>query len=127
MQTSVIGYPRIGSVKGIEICRREILYRGEIGAGELNRIAAELRSAHWNVRSNHAGSTSSRRNDFSFYDHVLDTAVLFNLIPERYRALELDPLDTYFAMATGLSGTAGRCESAGDEKMVQHQLSLSGA
>ncbi|MCY7727233.1 5-methyltetrahydropteroyltriglutamate--homocysteine S-methyltransferase, partial [Bacillus safensis] len=38
--------------------------------------------------------------DFTFYDHVLDTAVMFNWIPERFRSLK-DPLDTYFAMARG--------------------------
>ena len=26
-------------------------------------------------------------NDFSFYDNFLDAAVLFNIIPERYREL----------------------------------------
>ncbi|MBU8787208.1 MULTISPECIES: 5-methyltetrahydropteroyltriglutamate--homocysteine S-methyltransferase [Bacillus] len=39
-------------------------------------------------------------SDFTFYDHVLDTAVMFNWIPERFKHIN-DPLDTYFAMARG--------------------------
>ncbi|GAB3781639.1 5-methyltetrahydropteroyltriglutamate--homocysteine S-methyltransferase [Dyella agri] len=41
-------------------------------------------------------------NDFSLYDHVLDTAVLFDAIPERYRPVFAEShLDGYFAMARG--------------------------
>ena len=38
---------------------------------------------------------------------MLDTAVLLNAVPERYRALSLSPLDTYFAMARGYQGEHG--------------------
>jgi 5-methyltetrahydropteroyltriglutamate--homocysteine methyltransferase len=92
MQTSVIGYPRIGASRELKFAV-EKYFTGEIGSDELNRVAANLRKAHWNVQRNQ-GIDFIPSNDFSFYDHVLDTAVLFNLIPERYRALEQDPLDT---------------------------------
>ena len=105
MQTSVIGYPRIGASRELKFAV-EKYFTGEIGSDELNRVAANLRKAHWNVQRNQ-GIDFIPSNDFSFYDHVLDTAVLFNLIPERYRALELDPLDTYFAMARGYQGPRG--------------------
>lgn len=36
-------------------------------------------------------------NDFSFYDNLLDTAVLFNIIPERYVNLDVSPMWRYFA------------------------------
>ncbi|MCI4130154.1 5-methyltetrahydropteroyltriglutamate--homocysteine S-methyltransferase [Bacillus haynesii] len=39
-------------------------------------------------------------SDFTLYDHVLDTAVMFNWIPKRFKDVN-DPLDTYFAMARG--------------------------
>ncbi|KJD53487.1 5-methyltetrahydropteroyltriglutamate--homocysteine methyltransferase, partial [Bacillus amyloliquefaciens] len=39
-------------------------------------------------------------SDFTLYDHVLDTAVMFNWIPKRFKDVH-DPLDTYFAMARG--------------------------
>ena len=105
MQTSVIGYPRIGASRELKFAV-EKYFKGEIGSEELSRIGADLRSAHWNVQKVH-GVDFIPSNDFSFYDHVLDTAVLFNLIPDRYRALELDSLDTYFAMARGYQGPRG--------------------
>lgn len=105
MRTSVIGYPRIGASRELKFAV-ENYFKGEIGFEELNRIAANLRSTHWNVQKAY-GIDFIPSNDFSFYDHVLDTAVLFNLIPERYRALELNPLDTYFAMARGYQGPRG--------------------
>ena len=46
-------------------------------------------------------------NDFSYYDGMLDTAVLLGVVPECYKKLELDELDTYFAMARGYQGTKG--------------------
>ncbi|HET7615988.1 MAG TPA: 5-methyltetrahydropteroyltriglutamate--homocysteine S-methyltransferase, partial [Bacillales bacterium] len=40
--------------------------------------------------------------DFSLYDHVLDTAFMFGLIPERFRRDQgEDRLDTYFSVARG--------------------------
>jgi 5-methyltetrahydropteroyltriglutamate--homocysteine methyltransferase len=35
-------------------------------------------------RSSDAGPVPRRGRDFSFYDHVLDTALLLGLIPERF-------------------------------------------
>lgn len=47
-------------------------------------------------------------SDFSFYDHVLDTAVMFNWIPKRFRHIT-EPLNLYFAMARG-TDKAVSCE-----------------
>lgn len=46
-------------------------------------------------------------NDFSFYDTFLDMTCLQNVIPEHHRELDLDSLDTYFAMARGYQGDRG--------------------
>ncbi|MCG3056537.1 5-methyltetrahydropteroyltriglutamate--homocysteine S-methyltransferase, partial [Escherichia coli] len=35
--------------------------------------------------------------DFSYYDHMLDTAVMFNIIPARFKKQNLSALDTYYA------------------------------
>jgi len=105
MRTSVIGYPRIGAARELKFAV-EKYFRGEIGAGELRRTAAELRSAHWRAQQA-CGIDFIPSGDFSFYDQLLDTAVLFNLVPERYRALGLDELETYFAMARGYQGPRG--------------------
>jgi len=50
----------------------------------------------------------------------LDTAFLLNAVPERYRRLGLNPLDTYFAHGQGLSGTGSGRQDAAVEKVVQH-------
>ena len=46
-------------------------------------------------------------NDFSYYDGILDAAVMCGIIPKRYQELNLSELDTYFAMARGYQGEAG--------------------
>ena len=48
-----------------------------------------------------------RDSDFSFFDNTLDVANLLNIVPKRYQALGLSPLDTYFAQARGYQGDAG--------------------
>ncbi|ATO29427.1 5-methyltetrahydropteroyltriglutamate--homocysteine S-methyltransferase [Bacillus atrophaeus] len=40
-------------------------------------------------------------SDFTHYDHVLDTAISFNWIPERFKHIT-DATDTYFALARGI-------------------------
>lgn len=40
-------------------------------------------------------------SDFTHYDHVLDTAISFNWIPERFRHVT-NATDTYFALARGI-------------------------
>ena len=73
---------------------------------ELQNIAKEIRKTQWTLQKN-TGLDFIPSNDFSFYDMTLDTAVLFNIIPERYTKLGLSALDTYFAMARGYQGAAG--------------------
>lgn len=42
--------------------------------------------------------------DFTYYDHVLDTATMFGLIPERFDwNSDKLPLDLYFAIARGMT------------------------
>ena len=38
------------------------------------------------------------------YDNVLDVAYLFNIIPHRYKELELSDIETFYAMARGYQG-----------------------
>ena len=105
MKTSVIGYPRIGSLRELKFAS-EKYFRKEIGAEELLQTAAELRKQHWTSQKN-AGVHFISSNDFSFYDMVLDTAVLLGIVPKRYRELKLSGLDTYFALARGYQGESG--------------------
>ena len=110
MYTSVIGFPRIGTLRELKFTL-EKYFRQEIEAEELLRTAQELRKTHWNTQKE-AGIDYIPGNDFSFYDITLDTAALLGIIPKRYQELNLSELDTYFAMARGYQ------ESSGDVKAL---------
>ena len=105
MQNSVIAYPRIGALRELKFAI-EKYFKKESSKEELFAVAKELRKAHWQSQKD-AGIDFISCNDFSFYDNVLDTAVLFNVIAKRYKALNLEPLDEYFAMARGYQGANG--------------------
>jgi 5-methyltetrahydropteroyltriglutamate--homocysteine methyltransferase len=105
MRTSVIGYPRVGTLRELKFTT-EKYFRKEISAYELQNVAKEIRTSQWLIQKN-TGLDFIPSNDFSFYDNMLDTAVLFHIIPKRYSCLGLTSLDTYFAMARGYQGEAG--------------------
>ncbi|OCT16503.1 5-methyltetrahydropteroyltriglutamate--homocysteine S-methyltransferase [Paenibacillus pectinilyticus] len=105
MQTSIIGYPRVGTLRELKFAS-ENYFKGEISIDELNQTGANLRAAHWKIQQEN-GIDFIPSNDFSFYDGLLDTACLLNIVPERYQALGLSPLATYFAMARGYQGEQG--------------------
>lgn len=105
MNTSVIGFPRVGTLRELKFAS-EKYFRKEITQDELLQVAKGLRKTHWETQKN-AGMDYISSNDFSFYDMTLDTAVLLGIVPERYRRLGLSPLDTYFAMARGYQGESG--------------------
>jgi 5-methyltetrahydropteroyltriglutamate--homocysteine methyltransferase len=99
-QVTYSGFPRIGLKRELKRAL-ESHWRGEITADALRDTARELRQRHWQLASD-AGVDVVPCNDFSLYDHVLDTAVLFDAIPDRYRPVfESGHLDGYFAMARG--------------------------
>jgi 5-methyltetrahydropteroyltriglutamate--homocysteine methyltransferase len=94
------GFPRIGLKREL---KRELEshWRGETSEQALLDTARMLRRRHWQLAVD-AGVDVVPCNDFSLYDHVLDTAVLFNAIPSRYRPVFAENnLDGYFAMARG--------------------------
>ena len=99
MQTAVIGFPRIGSLRELKFAL-ERYFRKESSEEELLKTAKELRKAHWTTQKQ-AGIDYISSNDFSFYDLTLDTAVMLGIVPARYKNLKLSKLDTYFAMARG--------------------------
>lgn len=105
MFTSIIGYPRVGTLRELKFAT-EKYFRKEISAGELRDAAKEIRKSAW-LAQIASGLDFIPSNDFSFYDNMLDTAVLFGAVPKRYSELNLPQLDTYFAMARGYQGENG--------------------
>ncbi len=99
-QVTFSGSPRIGLKRELKRVL-EAFWAGTGTATQLQDTARTLRQRHWQLAAD-AGADTVACNDFSLYDHVLDTAVLFDAIPDRYRPLfERDALDGYFAMARG--------------------------
>jgi 5-methyltetrahydropteroyltriglutamate--homocysteine methyltransferase len=82
---------------------------GLIGSEQSNTATAafekdieQLQVQRWN-NLKATGLDLVTSNDFSLYDLVLDTAFLFNVIPDRYKSVEVSPtVRTYFSMARGL-------------------------
>jgi 5-methyltetrahydropteroyltriglutamate--homocysteine methyltransferase len=97
METTVLGYPRIGPRRELKKAT-EAFWAGQSAAADLEATGAALRRQTWETLRD-AGLTSIPSNTFSMYDHVLDTAVMVNAIPERFTGLH--GLDAYFAMARG--------------------------
>lgn len=104
VRASVLGYPRIGLNRELKKAT-EAHWAGKLSEEELLKTGAELRARHWKIQTD-AGLDYVPTNDFSYYDHVLDHSVLFNVIPDRYQGHGLGPLATYFAMARGLQRPA---------------------
>lgn len=105
MKNSIIGYPRVGKSRELKFWT-ESYFRKEISSHELLKNSKELREEQWQLQKdlkiNYIPS-----NDFSFYDIMLDTVVLLNAIPNEYKELKVNVLDTYFAMARGYQGENG--------------------
>lgn len=105
MKTAVVGYPRIGTLRELKFAL-EKYFKKEISVDELTDTAKNLRKVHWLTQKN-SGIDYITSNDFSYYDIVLDTAYLLNIIPARYKELDVSELDRYLAMARGYQGDKG--------------------
>jgi 5-methyltetrahydropteroyltriglutamate--homocysteine methyltransferase len=101
MATAInLGFARIGKNRELKKAV-EAYWAGNSSRENLLAAAREIRRQNW-MSQHAAGLDQVPTGDFSFYDHVLDTAFLFDLIPDRFRELALsDDLDLYFAMARG--------------------------
>ncbi len=102
METTVLGYPRIGARRELKRAT-EAFWAGQSDAADLEATGAALRRQTWETLRD-AGLTGIPSNTFSLYDQVLDTAVMVNAVPERFAGL--GGLDRYFAMARGSDGVA---------------------
>lgn len=93
----IIGFPRIGEKRELKFAL-ESFWSQKSDLNELNRVANALKIKHWSYQKA-AGIEYISSNDFSFYDNMLDMAVLLNAIPQRFKGLKEEEL--YFSMARG--------------------------
>lgn len=95
---TVLGLPRVGPRRELKRAT-EAYWAGRIGAEELHTLARDLRHAQL-TELLAAGLDSIPIGTFSYYDQMLDTAVLLGALPPRVTGIA-DPLDRYFAAARG--------------------------
>jgi 5-methyltetrahydropteroyltriglutamate--homocysteine methyltransferase len=100
---TILGSPRIGPRRELKRAT-ERYWAGQINRAKLDAVAAGLRHDAWAALSA-AGLDSVPINTFSYYDQMLDTAVLLGALPPRVHGVA-DDLDRYFAAARGTADIA---------------------
>ena len=100
---ATLGFPRIGPRRELKTAL-ESYWSGKTDQAALLAAAADLRSKAW-ARQRDLGAGIIPSNDFSLYDHVLDTTAMVGAIPPIYGWTGGEVgLETYFAMARGAQG-----------------------
>ena len=99
-RSSVLGYPRIGADREWKKAL-EAFWAGKLEESEFHQQLQEIRLNHLR-KQQEKGIDLIAVNDFSYYDHVLDTATMFGIIPKRfpYEGGEV-PLSVYYGIARG--------------------------
>jgi 5-methyltetrahydropteroyltriglutamate--homocysteine methyltransferase len=100
---TVTGSPRIGPKRELKRAT-EGYWVGRTSRSELESVAATLRHDMWTSLAA-AGLDSVPVNTFSYYDQMLDTAVMLGALPARAAKVS-DDLDRYFAAARGNNDVA---------------------
>lgn len=99
-ETQTLGYPRIGADREIKRAL-EAYWKGKLDEDSLWKTFWQVTEAGWQTQLA-AGITYIGVGSASLYDLVLDWAVRFGLVAERFQSLS--GLNRYFAMARGAAG-----------------------
>src|SRR4051812_4929815 len=100
MKSSNLGYPRIGEKREWKKVLEQF-WAGKIKNEQFLTQMGEIRLQHLQKQKDQ-GIDLIPVGDFSLYDHVLDTAVMFGLVPERFNySGGKVSLETYFEIARG--------------------------
>ncbi|CAG7618788.1 5-methyltetrahydropteroyltriglutamate--homocysteine S-methyltransferase [Paenibacillus allorhizosphaerae] len=104
-KSSVLGYPRIGADREWKKAL-EAFWSGKLEEPEFHRQLQEIRLNHLR-KQQEKGIDLIPVNDFSYYDHVLDTAAMFGIIPKRFDYEGgVVPLSVYYGVARGTKDAA---------------------
>ncbi|RBW71352.1 5-methyltetrahydropteroyltriglutamate--homocysteine S-methyltransferase [Bacillus taeanensis] len=100
VKSSNIGYPRIGEKREWKKALEQF-WGGKLEKEAFLSQIEEIRLSHLK-KQKEQGIDLIPVGDFSLYDHVLDTAVMFGLVPNRFNySGGAVSLETYFNMARG--------------------------
>ena len=99
VKSSNIGYPRIGEKREWKKTL-EKFWEGKLSEDDFSTEMQKLRLEYLKKQRD-LGIDLIPVGDFSLYDHVLDTAVMFGFIPQRFQHQEKTSLQTYFDIARG--------------------------
>src|SRR5690606_39170532 len=103
--SSILGYPRIGKEREWKKAI-EAYWAGKLEEEMLHLTLQDIRLAHLR-KQKEKGIELIPVNDFSYYDHVLDTSVMFGIIPNRFKHQGGPvPLSVYFGIARGTTDAA---------------------
>ncbi|MFD0715220.1 5-methyltetrahydropteroyltriglutamate--homocysteine S-methyltransferase [Paenibacillus sp. GCM10027626] len=105
VKSSVLGYPRIGADREWKKAL-EAFWAGKLNEADFTAQLKQIRLQHLQ-KQRAAGIDLIPVGDFSLYDHILDTAAMFGIVPKRfsYEGGQV-PLATYYAIARGTQGAA---------------------
>ena len=111
-----LGFPRVGPMRELKKAV-EAFWAGSQDFDQLQAAAKQIRAENWQFQADNS-IEHVPVNDFSFYDHVLDTIALLGAVPERYKfSGENVDIDTYFAMARG--GRSGKLKDVPAMEMTK--------
>lgn len=98
--SSNLGYPRIGSGRQWKKAIEQF-WAGKLDEAQLHEQLKEIRLTHLR-KQQEAGINLIPVNDFSYYDHVLDTSAMLGVVPSRF-AYEGGKVSTklYYEIARG--------------------------
>ena len=103
IKSSNLGYPRIGENREWKKSL-ELFWAGERTREQFTSEMEQIRLSHLQ-KQKEKGIDLIPVGDFSYYDHVLDTAVMFGLIPTRFKTEKQQlSLQAYFEIARGSKG-----------------------
>lgn len=99
-KSSVLGYPRIGADREWKKAL-EAFWGGKLEESEFHNQLREIRLNHLR-KQQESGIDLIAVNDFSYYDHILDTATMFGIVPKRFPYEGgIVPLSVYYGIARG--------------------------
>lgn len=112
LTTHSLGFPRIGNKRQLKHALEQY-WQGQITQAELEQTGARLRAEHWQLQQQ-AGIDLVPVGDFAFYDQVLNTSLLFGVVPKRHQSAhgQID-FDCQFRIGRGRAPT-GPAAAASD-------------